>query len=56
MIPKECKRLAGVDFPTTEVSRHAATLQEIHVFESPVEGHVAEDEHVDNVSPRALTY
>ena len=24
MIPKECKRLAEVDFPITEVSRHAA--------------------------------
>lgn len=24
MIPKECKRLAEVDFPIAEVSRHAA--------------------------------
>ena len=24
VIPKECKRLAEVDFPITEVSRHAA--------------------------------
>jgi len=25
MIPKECKRLAEVDFPIAEVSRHSAT-------------------------------
>ncbi len=26
MIPKACKRLAGVDFPIAEVSRHAGLL------------------------------
>jgi hypothetical protein len=26
MIPKSCKRLAEVDFPIAEVSRHAARL------------------------------
>ncbi|GIU72920.1 MAG: hypothetical protein KatS3mg004_0007 [Bryobacteraceae bacterium] len=29
MIPKECKRLAGVDFPISEVSRHAAREKSI---------------------------
>ena len=29
MIPKECKRLAEVDFPTAEVSRHAAREKSI---------------------------
>ena len=28
MIPKDCKRLAEVDFPIAEVSRHAAMLAE----------------------------
>jgi len=30
MIPKECKRLAEVDFPIAEVSRHAAREKSIH--------------------------
>ena len=29
MIPKECKRLAEVDFPIAEVSRHAAREKSI---------------------------
>ena len=29
MIPKKCKRLAEVDFPIAEVSRHAAREQSI---------------------------
>ena len=29
MIPKECKRLAEVDFPIAEVSKHAVT-GEVH--------------------------
>ncbi|MEW6220849.1 MAG: hypothetical protein AB1634_15135 [Thermodesulfobacteriota bacterium] len=33
MIPKECKRLAEVDFPIAEVSRHAAREKSIR---SPV--------------------
>ncbi len=28
MIPKECKRLAEVDFPIAEVSKHAAREKE----------------------------
>src|SRR5687767_6246182 len=28
MIPKECKRLAEVDFPISEVSKHAASEKE----------------------------
>ncbi len=27
MIPKDCKRLAEVDFPIAEVSRHAAARE-----------------------------
>jgi len=29
MIPKDCKRLAEVDFPSAEVSRHAAREKSI---------------------------
>lgn len=29
MIPKDCKRLAEVDFPIAEVSRHAAREKSI---------------------------
>jgi adenine-specific DNA methylase len=29
MIPKECKRLAEVDFPIAEVSRHSAREKSI---------------------------
>ena len=31
MIPKECKRLAEVDFPIAEVSKHAAREQSIRL-------------------------
>ena len=30
MIPKECKRLAEVDFPIAEVSKHAVREKSIH--------------------------
>ena len=30
MIPKECKRLAEVDFPIPDVSKHAAREKSIH--------------------------
>ncbi len=31
MIPKECKRLAEVDFPIAEVSKHAAREKSIRL-------------------------
>ena len=30
MIPKECKRLAEVDFPIAEVGKHAVSEKELH--------------------------
>mgnify|MGYP001590110575 CR=1 FL=1 len=39
MIPKDCKRLAEVDFPIAEVSRHAAREKSIrHGQDSPPYG------------------
>ena len=37
MIPKECKRLAEVDFPIAEVSRHAARGKSIPMAMETIE-------------------
>ncbi len=43
MIPKECKRLAEVDFPIAEVSRHAAREKSIRPARCTCGGHGGRD-------------